>query len=71
MKNETIEIKILTKFHKNTNFVGMDFNRPKIDFVKLSNSLGIKSETINNPKNLAPLKPSEVLKSTAKGKPYF
>ena len=42
----------LEAFHKNTNFVGMDFNKPKIDFVKLSNSLGIKSETINNPKNL-------------------
>ncbi|MFL2682135.1 MAG: thiamine pyrophosphate-binding protein [Alphaproteobacteria bacterium] len=42
----------LEAFHKNTNFVGMDFNKPKIDFSKLANSLGIQSETINNPKNL-------------------
>ena len=30
----------------------MDFNKPKIDFSKLANSLGIQSETINNPKKL-------------------
>ena len=42
----------LEAFHKNTNFVGMDFDKPKINFLKLANSLGIKSETINSPKNL-------------------
>ena len=42
----------LEAFHKNTNFVGMDFDKPKIDFLKLANSLGIKSETIDKPKTL-------------------
>jgi benzoylformate decarboxylase len=42
----------LEAFHKNTNFVGMDFDKPKIDFLKLANSLGIKSETIDKPKNI-------------------
>ena len=42
----------LEAFHKNTNFVGMDFDKPKIDFLKLANSLGIKSETIDKPKIL-------------------
>ena len=42
----------LEAFHKNTNFVGMDFNKPKIDFLKLANSLGIKSETIDKPQTL-------------------
>jgi len=57
----------LEAFHKNTNFIGMDFNKPKIDFVKLANSLGIKSETINNPKNL-----DSIFKKTFKyKKPYL
>ncbi len=42
----------LEAFHKNTHFVGMDFDKPKIDFLKLSNSLGINSETVSNPKSL-------------------
>ena len=38
----------LYDFHKNSNFIGMDFKNPEIDFVKLGNSLGVASVLVEN-----------------------
>lgn len=43
----------LESFHKNTNFIGMDFKEPPIDFIKLSESMGIESTRITEPNNLS------------------
>ena len=45
----------LEGFHNNTNFVGMDFNKPKIDFVKLGNSMGVESMQVSEPTELKSL----------------
>ncbi|MBT7076263.1 MAG: thiamine pyrophosphate-binding protein [Pelagibacterales bacterium] len=45
----------LEGFHNNTNFVGMDFNKPKIDFVKLGNSMGVESKQVSEPTELKSL----------------
>ena len=45
----------LEGFHNNTNFVGMDFNKPKIDFVKLGNSMGVESIQVSEPTELKSL----------------
>ena len=45
----------LEGFHNNTNFVGMDFNKPKIDFVKLGNSMGVESMQVSEPPELKSL----------------
>ncbi|MBT4109703.1 MAG: thiamine pyrophosphate-binding protein [Pelagibacterales bacterium] len=45
----------LEGFHDNTNFVGMDFNKPKIDFVKLGNSMGVESMQVSEPTELKSL----------------
>jgi len=52
----------LESFHKNTNFIGMDFKDPLIDFIKLSESMGIKATRIDEPKNLF-IKIKEILKN--------
>ena len=45
----------LEGFHNNTNFVGMDFNKPKIDFVKIANSMGVEATQASEPKSLKSL----------------
>ena len=45
----------LEGFHNNTNFVGMDFNKPKIDFVKLGNSMGVEATQVSEPTSLKSL----------------
>ena len=45
----------LEGFHNNTNFVGMDFNKPKIDFVKIANSMGVEATQVSEPKSLKSL----------------
>jgi len=52
----------LESFHKNTNFIGMDFKDPPINFIKLAESMGIKATRIDEPKNL-PVKIKEILKN--------
>jgi benzoylformate decarboxylase len=52
----------LESFHKNTNFVGMDFKKPPIDFIKLSESMGIPATRIDEPENLSS-KIQKILKS--------
>ena len=39
----------LEDFHKNKNFIGMDFKSPDIDFVKLSESMGVPSTRVKDP----------------------
>ena len=45
----------LEGFHNNTNFVGMDFNKPKIDFVKIANSMGVEATQVSEPTSLKSL----------------
>ena len=42
----------LESFHKNTTFIGMDFNKPKIDFVKIANAMGVESTKVSKPQDL-------------------
>jgi len=42
-------------FHKNTNFIGMDFDKPKIDFVKIANSMGVEAQQTTKPDELKDL----------------
>jgi benzoylformate decarboxylase len=42
-------------FHKNTNFIGMDFDKPKIDFVKIANSMGVDAQQTSKPDELKDL----------------
>jgi len=44
----------LLAFHGNSNFIGMDFIDPKIDFTALAQSLGMPAEQISEPDALAP-----------------
>ena len=39
----------LEDFHNNRNFIGMDFKSPSIDFVKLSESMGVPSTRVKDP----------------------
>lgn len=57
----------LESFHQNTNFIGMDFNDPKINFVKLANSLGVEASRVASPKSLKAL----FNKSFKSKKPYL
>ena len=43
----------LESFHQNTNFIGMDFKEPPIDFIGLAESMGIKATRIIEPNNLS------------------
>ena len=43
----------LEAFHKNKNFIGMDFKNPSIDFVKLSESMGVPSTRVEYPNKIA------------------
>ena len=43
----------LEDFHKNKNFIGMDFKNPSIDFVKLSESMGVPSTRVKDPDKIA------------------
>jgi len=43
----------LEAFHNNKNFIGMDFKNPRIDFVKLSESMGIPATRIDDPKKIS------------------
>jgi benzoylformate decarboxylase len=45
----------LESFHKNTTFIGMDFNKPKIDFVKIANAMGVESTKVSKPQDLKSL----------------
>ena len=45
----------LEDFHNNTNFIGMDFNKPKIDFVKIANAMGVESNQVSKPTELKSL----------------
>ena len=53
----------LEAFHKNKNFIGMDFKNPPIDFVKLSIAMGIPATRLEDPKNI-----SNVIKNTIKNR---
>ena len=53
----------LEAFHKNKNFIGMDFKNPPIDFVKLSISMGVPATRLEDPKNI-----SNIIKNTIKNK---
>jgi len=44
----------LLSFHGNSNFIGMDFVDPKIDFAALARSLGMPAEHITEPDAVAP-----------------
>jgi benzoylformate decarboxylase len=44
----------LLAFHGNSNFIGMDFVDPRIDFAALARSMGMPAETIAEPDALAP-----------------
>jgi benzoylformate decarboxylase len=44
----------LLAFHGNSNFIGMDFVDPRIDFAALAKSMGMPAETIAEPDALAP-----------------
>ena len=44
----------LTEFHGSEAFIGMDFERPAIDFVELAHSLGVRSERISTTKQIHP-----------------
>jgi benzoylformate decarboxylase len=44
----------LLAFHGNSNFIGMDFVDPRIDFAALAKSLGMPAETIAEPDAVAP-----------------
>ncbi len=43
----------LEAFHNNKNFIGMDFKNPPIDFVKLSESMGIPATRIDDPEKIS------------------
>ena len=44
----------LLAFHGNSNFIGMDFVDPRIDFAALAKSMGMPAETISEPDAVAP-----------------
>jgi benzoylformate decarboxylase len=44
----------LLSFHGNSNFIGMDFADPKIDFTALAKSLGMPAEHITEPSAVGP-----------------
>jgi benzoylformate decarboxylase len=44
----------LLAFHGNSNFIGMDFVDPRIDFAALAKSMGMPAETIAEPDAIAP-----------------
>ena len=44
----------LLSFHGNSNFIGMDFADPKIDFTALAKSLGMPAEHITEPAQVGP-----------------
>ncbi len=44
----------LLSFHGNSNFIGMDFADPKIDFTALAKSLGMPAEHITDPAAVGP-----------------
>jgi benzoylformate decarboxylase len=44
----------LLAFHGNSNFIGMDFVDPRIDFAALAKSLGMPAETIAEPDAVGP-----------------
>jgi benzoylformate decarboxylase len=44
----------LLAFHGNSNFIGMDFVDPRIDFAALAKSMGMPAETIAEPDAVAP-----------------
>jgi benzoylformate decarboxylase len=44
----------LLAFHGNSNFIGMDFVDPRIDFAALARSMGMPAETIAEPDAIAP-----------------
>ena len=43
----------LQEFHQNKNFIGMDFKNPSIDFLKLSESMGIPSTRLEDPEKIS------------------
>ncbi len=55
----------LKAFHKNDNFIGMDFANPPVDFVGLATSLGIRAERVSEPDAIAPA----IRASIARGAP--
>ena len=44
----------LTSFHGNTNYIGMDFEHPSIDFTALAQSFGVRAERISTEAEIAP-----------------
>jgi benzoylformate decarboxylase len=44
----------LKSFHGSDHFIGMDFVAPKVEFAALAASLGVPSERISDPKEIAP-----------------
>ncbi len=55
----------LKAFHKNDQFIGMDFADPPVDFVMLAKSLGMQAHRITDPDDIAPA----IKKSVAEGRP--
>ena len=44
----------LLGFHKNDNYLGMDFDNPEIDFAGIARSLGVTAETVTDPDAIKP-----------------
>ena len=44
----------LTSFHGNTNYIGMDFEHPSIDFTALAQSFAVRAERISTEAEIAP-----------------